>query len=71
MSHYSRRDLRELASYLTEVIHDPEYTRLFSSVEALHANFYHGFLGRESFDAHREDAIKLIMKLRTYLSINT
>ena len=71
MSHYSRRDLRELASYLTEVTHDPEYTRLFSSAETLHANFYHGFLGKESFNAHREDVIKLIMKLRTYLNINT
>ena len=71
MPHYSCRDLRELASYLTEVTHDPEYTRLFSSAETLHANFYHGFLGKESFNAHREDVIKLIMKLRTYLNINT
>ncbi|GAB6947683.1 PaREP1 family protein [Vulcanisaeta sp. JCM 16161] len=68
--HYGHRDLREIASYLTEITNDPEYTRLFSSVEALHANFYHNFLGRTSFNAHREDAIKLIMKLRTYLKIN-
>ncbi len=68
--HYSHRDLREIASYLTEVTHDPEYTRLFSSVETLHANFYHGFLRKASFDAHREDAIKLINKLKTYLNIN-
>ncbi len=34
--HYSHRDLREIASYLTEVTRDPEYTRLFSSVETLH-----------------------------------
>ncbi|GAB6944591.1 PaREP1 family protein [Vulcanisaeta sp. JCM 14467] len=71
MPHYSHRDLRELASYLTETTHDPEYTRLFSSAETLHANFYHGFLGKESFNAHRDDVIKLIMKLRTYLNINT
>ncbi len=71
MPHYSHRDLREIASYLTEVTHDPEYTRLFSSVETLHANFYHGLLGKASFDVHREDAIKLINKLKTYLNINT
>ncbi len=68
--HYSHRDLREIASYLTEVTRDPEYTRLFSSVETLHVNFYHSFLGRASFDAHREDAIKLVNKLKAYLDID-
>ena len=38
--------------------------RLFASVERLHANYYHNFLTKVNFDAHREDALKLIQLLK-------
>jgi len=55
--------------YLTEKTGDPGYTRLFSIAEILHANFFHNFLTRRTFEIHREDALKLIDKLRKFLGI--
>ena len=46
---------------------DLEYSRLFSSAEALHANFNHNFMSKLSFEAHRDDVIKLIKKIRKFL----
>ncbi|MEM4970304.1 MAG: PaREP1 family protein [Sulfolobales archaeon] len=69
LPHYSHRDLKEISLYLTEKTGDPDYTRLFSSTETLHANFYHNFLTRKTFEIHREDALKLIEKLRRYLEV--
>ena len=69
LPHYTHRDLREIVEYLTEKTRDPDYSRLFSSAEALHANFYHGFMSRLSFEAHRSDAIKLIRKIREFLGL--
>ncbi|MEM1610489.1 MAG: PaREP1 family protein [Sulfolobales archaeon] len=54
---------------MTEKTGDPDYTRLFSSAETLHANFYHNFLTRKTFEVHREDALKLIEKLKRYLGV--
>ena len=67
LPHYSHRDLKEISLYLAERTGDPEYTRLFSSVETLHANFHHNFLTRRTFEYHREDALKLVGKLRRHL----
>ena len=67
LPHYTHRDLKEIAARLTEKTGDPDYTRLFSSVETLHANFYHSFLGEKSFRVHQEDAERLVVKLRSYL----
>ena len=69
LPHYSHMDLKEISLYLTRVKKDPDYTRLFSSVETLRANYYHNFLVEETFSIHREDAIKLIEKLRKYLNL--
>ena len=64
LPHYTHRDLREIVEFLTEKTNDPEYSRLFSSAEALHSNFYHNFMSRLSFNVHREDILKLIQKLK-------
>ena len=69
LPHYTHRDLREIVEYLTEKMRDPDYSRLFSSAEALHANFYHNFMSRLSFEAHRSDAIKLIQKIKEFLEL--
>jgi hypothetical protein len=65
--HYTYQDLKEIAIHLTEKEGDKEYTRLLSSAETLHANYYHNFLGKTSYDAHREDALRLIERLKRYL----
>jgi len=41
--------------------------RLFASVERLHANCYHNFLTKVNFEARREDALKLVQKLRSLI----
>ena len=62
-SHYTHRDYAEIVERLSEELKEP-LGRLFASVERLHANYYHNFLTRVNFEAHREDALKLIQKLR-------
>lgn len=48
---------------LSEELGEP-LGRLFASVERLHANYYHNFLTKVNFEAHREDALKLVRRLR-------
>jgi hypothetical protein len=62
-SHYSHRDYAEVVERLSEELKEP-LGRLFASVERLHANYYHNFLTKVNFDAHREDALKLIQLLK-------
>ena len=64
LPHYSYRDLKEISIYLSEKENDPEYTRLFSRIETLHANFYHNSLKEKAFAMHKEDTEKLIAKLK-------
>lgn len=62
------RDLKELSIRLTDEEGDPEYTRLFLSMWRLYTpTTYHNFLSKRAFDIHREDAIKLMNKLRDYI----
>lgn len=68
LPHYTHRDFREIIELLTDRTGDPEYSKLFSSAEALRANFYHNFMGKLSFEAHREDAVKLARKLTEYVA---
>ena len=63
-SHYTHRDYAEIVERLSEELKQP-LGRLFASVERLHANYYHSFLTKVNFEAHREDALKLIQKLRS------
>jgi hypothetical protein len=62
-SHYSHRDYAEAIERLSEELKEP-LGRLFASVERLHANYYLSFLTKVNFDAHREDAIKLMQLLK-------
>ena len=57
----------DIVEKLTEELGEP-LGRLFASAERLHANFYHGFLSRTNFEVHREDCLKLVEKLRNYVS---
>ena len=68
LPHYSHRDYVDIVEILVRETEDLELARLFASAERLHANFYHGFLSRPSFEAHREDALKLVGKLRELLA---
>jgi hypothetical protein len=61
------QDLKEVSTHPSEKEGDPKYTRLFSSVETLHSNYYHAFLKEATFKAHVEDAQRLIEKLRRHL----
>lgn len=67
LDHYSHRDYQIIVSYVMRLTGDRSIRRLFASAETLHANYYHNFLDKESFDVHREDAIRLIEKLITFL----
>ncbi len=62
-SHYTHRDYAEAVERLSEELKEP-LGRLFASVERLHANYYHNFLTKVNFEAHREDALKLIQRLK-------
>jgi hypothetical protein len=63
-SHYTHGDYAEIIERLSEELREP-LGRLFASVERLHANYYHNFLTKVNFEAHREDTLKLIQKLKT------
>ncbi|AET33194.1 PaREP1 family protein [Pyrobaculum ferrireducens] len=59
--HYSHRDYAEIIERLSEELREP-LGRLFACCERLHSN--HSFLTRVNFDAHREDALRLMEMLR-------
>ena len=65
-SHYTHRDYAEIVERLSEELKEP-LGRLFAGVERLHANYYHNFSTRVNFEAHREDALKLMRKLRSLM----
>ncbi len=67
LPHYTHRDLRDIVEFLAMKENGAEYSRLFSSAEALHVNFYHKIMTKLSFEAHRSDIIKLIRKIRRFL----
>jgi len=52
-SHYTHRDCAEIVERLSEELKE-SLGRLFASIERLHANYYHNFLTKVNFEAHRE-----------------
>ncbi len=68
LDHYSHRDYQLVINRVYRDMGDVDIIRLFRMAEGLHANFYHNFLDRETFDRHREDALTLIEKLRQYIA---
>ena len=67
LPHYTHRDLVEVIEHIALKTSDPEVSTLFRLAEGLHANFYHNFLRKETFDRHKEGVLKLIAKLKEYL----
>jgi hypothetical protein len=65
--HYSHRDYAEIVEKLSEQLKEP-LGPLFANTERLHANYYHNFLSPLNFEAHRQQTLKLIEKLRTLLT---
>ena len=65
-NHYTHRDYAEIVERLSEELKEP-LGRLFAGVERLHANYYHNFLTKVNFEAHKEDALKLMQKLRSLI----
>ena len=70
LPHYTHRDLWVAVERIVEETKDPEYSVLFGSAERLHANFYHNFMTKQSFDKHVEGVQRLIEKLKTLLSLS-
>ncbi len=64
LPHYTHPDFWEVVEVIVEETRNPDYSTLFSLAEKLHANFYHSFLRKESFDKHREGVLKLVDMLR-------
>lgn len=68
MRHYTHRDYNLIINTLWKELKNPEIPRLFTSAERLHANYYHNFLDKETFELHREDTLKLINILKEYIT---
>ncbi|MEM0484894.1 PaREP1 family protein [Pyrobaculum aerophilum] len=67
MPHYSHRDYAVIIEALYEESGDVEIVMEFRMAEALHANFYHNYMRRKSFELHREAVLKLVEKLKRFL----
>ncbi|RFA99367.1 PaREP1 family protein, partial [Pyrobaculum aerophilum] len=67
MPHYSHRDYAVIIETLYAETKDKELLVGFSLAERLHANFYHNFMGKESFELHRDAVLKLVEKLKRFL----
>ncbi|AGT35959.1 MULTISPECIES: PaREP1 family protein [Thermofilum] len=65
--HYSHRDYADIVEKLSEQLKEP-LGPLFANTERLHANYYRNFLSPLNFEAHRQQTLKLIGKLRTLLT---
>ena len=65
--HYRHHHISRAISRLVAETGDVELSRLFSSAERLHANFYEGFMSELELRAHAEDARRLVRKLRALL----
>ncbi|MHA1594871.1 MAG: PaREP1 family protein [Candidatus Baldrarchaeia archaeon] len=71
LPHYSHRDYVDIVEHLAEKYNDPEISTLFGLAERLHANFYHNFLRRRTFERHREGVLLLIEKLKSVIKSPT
>ncbi len=67
LPHYTHRDLVEIIEYLADKLKEPEIAGDFAHAERLHANYYHNFIRKITFEHHREHVIRLMKKLREYL----
>jgi len=65
--HYRHVHYAEIIEHVFKETKDNEIPKLFASVERLHANYHHSFLSKESFELHRQDALRLIKKLKEHI----
>jgi hypothetical protein len=65
--HHSHRDYAVAIGRLYEETGDERLVADFHMAEALHANFYHSFMGRRRFDLHRRAVLELVERLRRLL----
>jgi uncharacterized protein (UPF0332 family) len=65
--HYSHRDYDIIVQNLYEETGDKELVLYFGMAERLHANFYHNFMSKETFELHRDYVLKLINKLKEFI----
>jgi len=68
LPHYSRRDYSEIIERIAEEVNDPSLSSLFASAERIHANFYHNFLKKATFEELRRNVLELVKKLKNYVS---
>jgi len=67
LPHYSHRDYSEIIEYIAEEIKNPSLTLMFAAAERIHANFYHAFLRKNTFDELKKQVLTLISILKDYL----
>jgi uncharacterized protein (UPF0332 family) len=65
--HHSHRDYDIIIENLFRETGDKELVLYFGMAERLHANFYHNFMSKETFELHRDYVLKLINKLRGFI----
>ncbi|AET33743.1 PaREP1 family protein [Pyrobaculum ferrireducens] len=58
--HYSHKDYNAVVGRLYKESGDKELLTAFGMAERLHANLRHNFMDKEIFEAHREEALKLV-----------
>ncbi|MHA1590296.1 MAG: PaREP1 family protein [Candidatus Njordarchaeales archaeon] len=68
LPHYSHRDYSEIIERIAEEVNDPSLSSLFASAERIHANFYHNFLKKATFEELRRNVLELVKKLKNYVS---
>jgi len=67
MPHYSHRDYSEIIECVAEEVENPQISAMFAAAERLHANFYHAFLKKQTFDVLKEQVLALIDVLKNYI----
>jgi uncharacterized protein (UPF0332 family) len=65
--HHSHRDYDIIVENLFKETGDRELLTCFGMAERLHANFYHNFMSKETFELHRDYVLKLINKLKEFI----
>ncbi|MFQ6124382.1 MAG: PaREP1 family protein [Candidatus Heimdallarchaeota archaeon] len=59
--------MKEFVKHLAQEFQDREIFEGFKKGEALHANYYHTWLDKETFAEYSEEVILLLHKLETFL----
>jgi len=63
MDHYKHSDYWEIMETIMVDVGNKELSRLFATVEKMHANYYHNFIKKENFPSYAEAAEELIKEI--------